>query len=423
MFRLVVSCLALGIALAEVLNKDILPVPYQDDIPILKPENSRAVQALPTGRYRIQSPNYPGPYPANSRITWSTVVGEQGQDIEITCDPFSVQSGRGCRFDYLSINGQRFCGTGKTPTVSATQLVISFRSNRRVQASGFQCILTVGAAPGTTTPAPAPPSPPPSSGDCRCGQRSGVRVVGGTEAQIGAFPWQAGLVQPGGTRTFCGGSVINNRYILTAAHCTAGSSASRIQVLLGDHRIGQNDAGEQRYSVVQIIDHPQYTSASGSGWDFSLLKLDREITFTSTISPVCLAEWGPTYAGVTATASGFGRLGATLDQATTLQQVDLPVWSEEDCKRRWGSTIKSSMICAGGKSSGGEGVCMGDSGGPLVTEVSGSFRLIGVVSFGQPCAIANSPDVFARVSVALDWIEMNTADATYCSAQDPRAYY
>ncbi|XP_037081613.1 trypsin-1-like [Pollicipes pollicipes] len=91
------------------------------------------------------------------------------------------------------------------------------------------------------------------------------RVVDGTETDVNEYPWQAGLVRPGGTRTFCGDSVINNRYVLTAAHCTAGASASQIQVLLGDHRISVPD-GEIRYSVVQILQHPQdVTGASRSG--------------------------------------------------------------------------------------------------------------------------------------------------------------
>jgi len=275
-----------------------------------------------------------------------------------------------------------------------------------VTATGFYCLVTISSEPGTTS---APPT-----GDCRCGQRQ-TRVVGGTDATAGEFPWQAGLVSPGGTRTFCGGSVINNRYVLTAAHCTEGSSASQIQVMLGDLRIGASDAGEQRYSVQQIINHPQYTSATGSGWDFSLLKLDREITFSSTISPVCLPTAGQTYAGATAIASGYGRVGATQPQATTLQHVQVPVWSQSNCADRWGTTLKSSMICAGGYSEGGRSVCMGDSGGPLVTDVSGRFRLIGVVSFGRPCAVANWPDVYGRVTEALSWIASNTADATTCT--------
>ncbi|KAF0291760.1 Coagulation factor IX [Amphibalanus amphitrite] len=439
---LIISCLALGVAVAKPgqlraaapydaedeavpYGDKVQAVPYQEVVPLtLQP--SRAVQVLNAGNYRFTSPNFPNQYPNNLRLT-VTVQGAEDQAVSISCSPFSLEWSFLCWRDVLSINNVRYCGSGDVPTITAAQLAIELRTDSSGTSTGFHCTITVPRVDGTTqapvtTQAPATTQAPvttqaPSTGGCRCGQRQSGRVVGGTEAAIGAFPWQAGLVSPGGTRTFCGGSVINNRYVLTAAHCTADlQTASDIQVLLGDHNIGTTDAGEQRYSVVQIIDHLQYTNASGSGWDFSLLKLDREITYSSTISPVCLAEAGETYAGATATASGFGRLGATSPQATSLQQIDLPVWSESDCMQRWGSTIKSNMICAGGKSTGGEGVCMGDSGGPLVTEVSGSYRLIGVVSFGQPCAVADWPDVFARVSEALTWIQSNTADAQYCSA-------
>ena len=120
------------------------------------------------------------------------------------------------------------------------------------------------------------------------------------------------------------------------------------------------------------------------------------------------------YAGATGVASGYGRVGATQPQATTLQHVEVPVWSQSSCRNKW-SQLTSSMICAGGYDQGGRSVCMGDSGGPLVTEVSGRFRLIGVVSYGNPCAVAGWPDVYARVTAALSWISSNTADATTCT--------
>ncbi|XP_037081616.1 chymotrypsinogen A-like [Pollicipes pollicipes] len=238
------------------------------------------------------------------------------------------------------------------------------------------------------------------------------RVVGGTETDVNEYPWQAGLVRPGGTRTFCGGSVINSRYVLTAAHCTAGASASQIQVLLGDHRISVPD-GETRYPVVQILQHPQFVSAS-TGYDFSLLRLDRTIVYDSRVAPVCLPQAGQTYAGVTAVATGFGRVGANMPQADMLLEVELPVLTQTRCTQIWGSLVRESMICAGGLPSGGKGVCNGDSGGPLVTSVSDRYTLIGLTSLGSPCANPNTPDVFARVTSALTWIEESTTDAVLC---------
>ena len=422
MFRLtIVTCLVLGSALAkpppeaqpppaakpalEVKPFDVEPVPYQQPLPYedelepipFKEGDERVTIRLRPGRYYIRSPNFPRQYSNNLNIRL-TVRGTDNQDISAFCYPFRMESHPFCAWDFLSLNGRKYCGTDRPRTTRVSELRIHMKTDSTVTASGFFCRIYI--ATSSTT------------GNCTCGLRQ-TRVVGGLDATPGQFPWQAGLVQPRGTRTFCGGSVINRRYVLTAAHCTVGSTASQIQVMLGDLRIGATDVGEQRYTVERITQHPQYRSVAG-GWDFSLLKLSRDIIFTNTISPVCLPTAGQTYAGATAIASGYGRVGANQPQATTLQHVELPVWSQSSCAKVW-SFINNSHICAGGFPTGGRSVCQGDSGGPLVTEVSGKFRLIGVVSFGRPCAFADVPDGFGRVTEALTWIATNTADVTTCT--------
>ncbi|KAF0303071.1 Proclotting enzyme [Amphibalanus amphitrite] len=411
MFRLaVVTCVVLATGLAKppppakadggpIQPLDVEPVAFQEGPePILFLEKeTRTTHTLAPGQYSFQSPNYPNQYPNNFDYSF-TLKGDNSQDVTVTCDPFSMESHSSCAYDYLSINERKYCGSSAPIALAASELRIRIHTDYAVAATGFYCVVTVATGSG-----------------CQCGVRP-TRVVGGADAAAGQFPWQAGLVTTGTTRSWCGGSVINNRYVLTAAHCTENISPSQIQVMLGDLKIGTSDAGEQRFSVQQIINHPRYTSASGSGWDFSLLKLDREITFSNTISPVCLPTAGQTYANVTAIASGYGQVGASDPQATHLQHVQLPVWSQSRCQGAWSNTpLKSSMLCAGGYPEGGRSVCMGDSGGPLVTLVSGRFRLIGVVSFGRPCAVANWPDVFGRVTEALSWIASNTADANTCT--------
>ena len=347
---------------------------------------------FPANTYRLQSPNYgKGNYPNN--LYYGFVVrGLKGQTITIRCDPFNIADSESCLSDYLHVNGKRYCGSNPF-THTSRELTIIFKTDKSITSTGFSCSIDV----------------PPCQ---HCGVQQTSRVVGGLDAKEGHWPWQAGLVNPGSNRTFCGGSVINDRYVLTAAHCTANKTADDIQVLLGDQRINITDSGEQRFSVTKITDHPDYSGAVG-GWDVSLLRLDRRITFSDTISPVCLAEAGQTYAGVTAIASGYGRVGATSPQADVTQYVELPVWKQDTCRTKW-NFLKDSMLCAGGSDAGGTSVCMGDSGGPLVTQVNDHFRLIGTVSFGNPCAIAGWPDVFARVSETVSWIHDNTEDAQYC---------
>ena len=238
------------------------------------------------------------------------------------------------------------------------------------------------------------------------------RIVGGVQTEVNEYPWQAGIVSRGGTRTFCGGTVINDRYVLTAAHCTAGNSASRMDVLLREHRIGTSD-GELRFRVERIIDHPSYTSASGSGYDFSLLKLSSTIDFASLdnrVAPACLPTGGE-FADAEAIVSGWGTTSSGGSQATALREVTVQTMTNSECRQSYGRTINDSMLCAANP---GKDSCQGDSGGPLVTDVSGRYTLIGVVSWGSGCADPDFPGVYARVTEVTSWIQQNTADANLC---------
>ncbi|XP_037094596.1 trypsin-1-like [Pollicipes pollicipes] len=286
-------------------------------------------------------------------------------------------------------------------------MTVDWHSDYSVVRSGFLCQLEVTETQVTTTAAP--------SGSCCCGvPNRSSRIVGGVETEVREYPWQAGLVSAGGTRTWCGGSVLNNRYVMTAAHCTSGSSPSQIEVLLKEHRISNSD-GEIRASVQQIINHPSYSSASGSGYDFSLLKLTNPITFPSdnSLAPVCLPTAGNDFVGADAIVTGWGTTSSGGSQATTLREVTVPVISNTACRSSY-SSINPSMICAG-LSEGGKDSCQGDSGGPMVSLESDRYSLIGVVSWGRGCALPGYPGVYARVTEVLSWIQTNTADGTYCS--------
>ncbi|XP_037080009.1 CUB and peptidase domain-containing protein 2-like isoform X1 [Pollicipes pollicipes] len=361
--------------------------------------------ALAVGTYTITSPNHPSNYGNNYDCAYNLTPGSGAASLSITCSAFNIESHSSCAWDWLRVNGNKFCGTQGPSVSNSASLAIDFHADYSVVKTGYSCTITAASGSGATTQAP--------SGSCSCGVANRAsRVVGGVETEVNEYPWQAGLVSPGGTRTWCGGSLINDRYVVTAAHCTSGSTASQIQVLLGDHRISVVD-GESRHTVSQIIDHPSYVTHS-QGYDISLLKLSSPVAFNSRRATVCLPTAGQTYAGATAIATGFGRLGASQPQATELQEVELPVRSEAECRTSW-SFVTGTMICAGGLPAGGKSVCMGDSGGPLVTLENNKYALIGVVSFGRPCAVANTPDVFARVTAVLSWIQSSTTDATYCS--------
>ncbi|XP_037091811.1 chymotrypsinogen A-like [Pollicipes pollicipes] len=382
--------------------KSLEPVPFDAELGAARTTLACGTHALTTGTYTITSPNYPSNYGNDYDCVYKLTPGSGAATLSISCSAFDIEMHSSCEWDWLRVNGNKFCGSQGPSVSGSSALNIDFHSDYVEVGTGFSCTIRAAAGSGGS-----------SSGSCSCGVANRAsRVVGGVQTEVNEYPWQAGLVDPGQTRTWCGGSLINNRYVLTAAHCTSGKTASQIQVLLGDHRISVVD-GESRHTLSQIIQHPSYVTA-GKGYDYSLLKLSSPVTFNRRRAAVCLPTAGQTYAGATAIATGFGQLGASQAQATELQEVELPVKSDAQCRTVW-NILTSTMICAGGLPAGGKAVCMGDSGGPLVTLENSKYALIGVVSFGQPCALAGTPDVFARVTAVLPWIRSNTADATYCS--------
>ncbi|CAL4060273.1 unnamed protein product [Meganyctiphanes norvegica] len=247
---------------------------------------------------------------------------------------------------------------------------------------------------------------------CKCGQKTVGRIVGGTTAQVNEWPWQAALMY-GGNSQFCGGSLIADRYVLTAAHCTEGLRAGEVSVRLGDHRLSTTSESNQlTRTVSQIINHPNYQAGAEIN-DIALLKLSSPVSFRTGVWPVCLPPKVPTYANKVATATGWGTTSSGGSSSDVLREVDVRVWSNTECRRtQYGSSIEDTMMCAGQT---GKDSCQGDSGGPLVFKDGGNnYDQIGVVSWGYGCGAQNAPGVYTRVNKYMDWIKTNTKDGTYC---------
>merc|ERR1711936_51395 len=228
------------------------------------------------------------------------------------------------------------------------------------------------------------------------------RIVGGTRAQRGAYPWQISL-QTFGSHS-CGGSILNENWILTAAHCFLSSPwAWSYTVVVGEHNRNVRQGSEQSIDVAQIIKHPDYSGADPSDpHDIALIRLAKPINLNSNYAnKICLPGPRDTFTSNNdCWLSGWGMTSGTSPPATTLMNVKLSVPSNSDCNWRWLFKIQDGMVCAGGGKVGG---CRGDSGGPLVGRKGSNYVQVGVVSWGSGMCV-EQPTVFTRVTSYLPWI-------------------
>ncbi|KAJ8918694.1 hypothetical protein NQ315_015014 [Exocentrus adspersus] len=271
----------------------------------------------------------------------------------------------------------------------------------------------------TTKPPYKPPvvptKPPPVAGPAAggsCGAKNGYqdqeRIVGGHNADVNEWPWIAALFNGG--RQFCGGSLIDNIHILSAAHCVAHMSSwdvARLTVRLGDHNIRTNsEIRHVEKRVKRVVRHRGFDSRTLYN-DIAILTLDSPIEFSQQIRPVCLPTGGSDHSGKTATVIGWGSLRESGPQPAILQEVNIPIWSNRDCKLKYGPAapggIVEHMLCAG---QANRDSCSGDSGGPLMVN-NGRWVQVGIVSWGIGCGKGQYPGVYTRVEKFLPWIYKN----------------
>ena len=249
-------------------------------------------------------------------------------------------------------------------------------------------------------------------------------ILGGREADPGAWPWQVALVSSFQSNAylgqFCGGTLIDDDWVLTAAHCTDGTEASFIDVLVGAHTLSSSGT---RIRAAEIVQHADFDPTLLDN-DLALIRLSSPVTYT----PISLYQAVP---GATewdymrATVIGWGIKNITwwsYDYADALREVSLPLVSKAQCQRnQYYNTITDNMICAGYETLS-KGACYGDSGGPLmVQQPDASWMQIGIVSWGPSgCLATGEYDVYTRISRYSDWIAtcMADPDAMACRGGD-----
>uniref|UniRef100_A0A6P4F246 LOW QUALITY PROTEIN: trypsin-1 n=1 Tax=Drosophila rhopaloa TaxID=1041015 RepID=A0A6P4F246_DRORH len=246
---------------------------------------------------------------------------------------------------------------------------------------------------------------------CTCGVPNVNRIVGGTQVRTNKYPWIAQIIR--GTFLFCGGTLINDRYVLTAAHCVHGMDMRGVSVRLLQLDRSSSHPGVTR-SVAFAHAHVGYDPVS-LVHDIALLRLDQPIPLVDTMRPACLpSNWLQNFDFQKAIVAGWGLSQEGGSTSSVLQEVVVPIITNAQCRATsYRSMIVDTMMCAGYVQTGGRDACQGDSGGPLIVR-DRIFRLAGVVSFGYGCAKPDAPGVYTRVSRYLEWIAVNTRDSCYC---------
>ncbi|RVE65155.1 hypothetical protein OJAV_G00132850 [Oryzias javanicus] len=250
---------------------------------------------------------------------------------------------------------------------------------------------------------------------CDCGTFKSVRtrVVGGTDTERGEFPWQVSLhIRSSGHA--CGASLINEKWLVTAAHCVVDPYDSRLlepstwEAYLGLKIQKESSSEVQRRSLKQIIPHPNYNYMKYTN-DIALMELDRPVAYTEYIKPICLPAPQHIFdVGKQVYVTGWGALREGANQAATvLQKAQVRIINQTVCNTLMGGDITEQMLCAG-VLQGGVDACQGDSGGPLSSQEGKRMFLSGVVSWGEGCARKNKPGIYTRVTKLRAWIKERT---------------
>ncbi|XP_003201096.2 duodenase-1 [Danio rerio] len=227
-----------------------------------------------------------------------------------------------------------------------------------------------------------------------------VGIEDGTKAKPHSRPYMVSLQK--NSRHSCGGFLITEQFVLTAAHCWKKGDV--ITVGVGAHDLSGNEIYDT-FEVTSYIPHPEYKLNSDRN-DIMLLKLNKKVRLSYNVGLISLPKDGEDVeADILCSVAGWGRLWLKGPSPDRLREAETVIVNDAECERRWNKTYKASkMICAYGHG----GSCSGDSGGPLVC----NNTAVGITSFSDRylCNSRLLPNVYTRISAYLPWIHNITGN-------------
>ncbi|XP_021077436.1 brain-specific serine protease 4 [Mus pahari] len=238
------------------------------------------------------------------------------------------------------------------------------------------------------------------------------RVVGGEDSTDAQWPWIVSILKNGSHH--CAGSLLTNRWVVSAAHCFRGNmdKPSLFSVLLGAWKLGNPGPRSQKVGIAWVLPHPRYSWKEGTHADIALVRLEHSIQFSERILPICLPDSSVRLPPKTdCWIAGWGSIqdGVPLPHPQTLQKLKVPIIDSELCKSLYWrgagqEAVTEGMLCAG-YLEGQRDACLGDSGGPLMCQVDDHWLLTGIISWGEGCAERNRPGVYTSLLAHRSWVQ------------------
>ncbi|CAG0903193.1 unnamed protein product, partial [Darwinula stevensoni] len=366
-------------------------------------------QLSPGQSFPIVSVNRPERHDHYSFCSWRFKCSE---DMALQCSSFQLPQSRGCRESAFVYNGRRLWNNADNHTTDNHTTDNHTTDNHTTdnhRAHNHTDDTLLGYLYGKRY-----------VGIQAANETDLDRIIGGTPVpNQGKYPWMIHMTD---LSFFCGGSLINDRYVLTAAHCIGSKrvpSTKTFFVTLGDLDRSTTSESESVQIKATAIVFPTWDPNNFSKDDIALLKLETPVDFQRFphIRPICLSSSAIPVAGETVTVAGWGRTnegGTTGPVSEKLMETTLQVISEDTCRGFFGSIITNNIVCA---QQAGRDICQGDSGGPLMQKTAtGFYQCVGVNSFVATGCLSQFGGGFTKTANYVDsFIKANTQDAVWCS--------